>query len=188
MSAYDLPTSLTIGGVGFPIRSGWRAIVDILVACGDSELDDETKALVLLQIMFPEWEKIPESCIPEALEKACAFIDCGQKDDGKPRPKMIDWEQDAPIIIPEVNKVAGREVRIDPNIHWWTFFGFFMEILNIYSIVLCLLRVMSSECTLPVLKFQGKYHVSNQKNYIYSLTETHYIIFKYNIALYSVLF
>lgn len=128
MSAYDLPTSLTIGGVGVPIRYGWRAIVDILVACGDPELDDETKALVLLQIMFPEWEKIPESCIPEALEKACAFIDCGQKDDGKPRPKMIDWEQDAPIIIPEVNKVAGREVRIDPNIHWWTFFGWFMGI------------------------------------------------------------
>jgi hypothetical protein len=41
---------------------------------------------------------------------------------------MIDWEQDAPIIIPEINKVAGKEVRLDPNIHWWTFFGWFMGI------------------------------------------------------------
>ncbi len=128
MSAYDLPTSLIIGGVGFPIRSGWRAIVDILMACADPELDEETKALVMLQIFYPGWADIPESSISEAIEKACSFIDCGQKDDGKPRPKMIDWAQDAPIIIPEVNKIAGREVRIDPNIHWWTFFGWFMGI------------------------------------------------------------
>lgn len=100
----------------------------MLMACSDPELDDEAKAAVLLQIIYPGWREIPESNIQEALEKACAFIDCGQKDDGKPKPKMIDWEQDAPIIIPEVNKVAGREIRLDPNIHWWTFFGWFMGI------------------------------------------------------------
>lgn len=128
MIGYDLPTSLTIGGVEFRIRFGWRAIVDILMACADPELDDETKAGVMLQIFYPDWGKIPDNAIMEAVEQACAFIDCGQRDDGKPKPKMIDWEQDAPIIIPEVNKVAGREVRIDPNIHWWTFFGWFMGI------------------------------------------------------------
>lgn len=128
MNAYDLPTSLTIGEVGYSIRSGWRAAVDILMACADPELDDDMKAGVMLQILFPDWEMIPAEHLQEAVEKACAFIDCGQRDDGKSRPKMIDWAQDAPIIIPEINKVSGREVRIDPNIHWWTFFGWFMGI------------------------------------------------------------
>lgn len=128
MTAYDLPTSLTIGGVGFPIRYGWRAVVDVLRACADPELDEETKAVVMLQIIYPGWKNIPEECAQEAIEKACGFIDCGQRDDGKPKPKMIDWDQDAAIIIPEVNKVSGREVRLDPNIHWWTFFGWFMGI------------------------------------------------------------
>ncbi len=128
MNAYDLPTSLTIGEVGFPIRSGWRAAVDILMACADPELDDDMKVSVMLQILFPGWKDIPEEHLQEAVDKACAFLDCGQKDDGKPRPKMIDWEQDAAIIIPEINKVSGREVRVDPNIHWWTFFGWFMGI------------------------------------------------------------
>ncbi|MBO5837282.1 MAG: hypothetical protein J6Q92_05250 [Oscillospiraceae bacterium] len=128
MMAYDLPTSLTIGGVEHPIRYNWRAILDILFACADPDLNDECKALCLLQIFYPEWEKIPDADLQEACMKACEFIDCGQKDDGKPKPKMIDWEQDAPIIIPEINKVAGREVRLDPNIHWWTFFGWFMGI------------------------------------------------------------
>ena len=63
-----------------------------------------------------------------AYEKACVFIDCGMKDDGKPRPRTIDWEQDAVIIIPAVNNVAHTEIRALSYLHWWTFFGYFMEI------------------------------------------------------------
>ena len=128
MNAYDLPTSLTIGEVDYPIRYGWREVLDILAACADPELDEQGKAFCMLAILFPNWREIPSEKLPEACEKACAFIDCGQKDDGKPKPKMIDWEQDASIIIPEINKVAGREVRLDPDLHWWTFFGWFMGI------------------------------------------------------------
>ena len=40
----------------------------------------------------------------------------------------MDWEQDAPIIIPAVNKVMGKEVRLIPYLHWWTFMGAYMEI------------------------------------------------------------
>lgn len=128
MNAYDLPTSLTIGGVGYAIRYSWRAVLDALIACADPALDDQGKAECVLKIIYPAWQKIPPEHIQEALEKACEFIDCGQKDDGKPKPKMIDWEADAPIIIPEINKVACREVRTNPNVHWWTFFGWFMGI------------------------------------------------------------
>lgn len=128
MMAYDLPTSLYIGEVEHPIRYNWRAILDILAACADPELDDAGKTLCVLQIFYPNWDKIPTERLQEACQKACDFIDCGQKDDGKPKPKMIDWEQDATIIIPEINKVAGKEVRLDPDIHWWTFFGWFMGI------------------------------------------------------------
>lgn len=126
MSAYDLPTSLTIGGVGYHIRYNWRAILDILIACADPELDEQHKAYCMLHIFYPDFEKIPAEHWEEACKKACEFIDCGQKDDGRPKPKMIDWEQDASIIIPEINKIAGKEVRLYPDIHWWTFFGWFM--------------------------------------------------------------
>lgn len=128
MTAYDLPTSLVIGEVEHPIRYNWRAVMDILAACNDPELDDNAKAICMLQILYPNWRDIPQEHIQEACQKACEFIDCGQKDDGRPKPRMIDWEQDAPLIIPEINKVAGREVRLDPGIHWWTFFGWFTGI------------------------------------------------------------
>ena len=41
---------------------------------------------------------------------------------------MIDWEQDAPIIVPAVNSVAHTEVRSVEYMHWWTFWGYFMEV------------------------------------------------------------
>lgn len=128
MSCYDLPHSVIIGGVEYRIRYSWRAVIDILAACADPELDEQCKAMCMLQIFYPDWDTIPCEYWPEACEKACEFIDCGQKDDGKPKPKIIDWEHDAPIIIPEVNKIAGFEVRSNPDIHWWTFFGWFMGI------------------------------------------------------------
>ncbi len=31
------------------------------------------------------------------------------------------------MIVPAVNKVAGKEIRTVPYMHWWTFFGYFME-------------------------------------------------------------
>lgn len=128
MGVYDLPTSLEIGEVVFPIRYGWRAVMDIFAAYADPELDDEMKTEIMLQILFPDWERIPPQCMAETVEKACGFLDCGMKPDTKNRPQTMDWEQDAAIIIPAINSVAGREIRLDPDIHWWTFFGWYMSI------------------------------------------------------------
>lgn len=128
MICYELPTSLNIKGVEYAIRTDFRAILDILIACNDSDLDTQGKGIVMLKILFVDWDKLPLQHIEEACRKACDFIDCGQKDDGKLHPKMIDWEQDAAIIIPAVNNVAHTEVRAVPYLHWWTFLGYFMEI------------------------------------------------------------
>ena len=128
MSAYELPTSLVIGGVGYSIRSDYRAVLDILIALNDNELDERDKSYVMLKIMYEKCEEIPPEHWEEALQKASEFIDCGQRDDGKKHPKTVDWEQDANIIIPAVNKVAHTEIRAVPYMHWWTFMSYYMEI------------------------------------------------------------
>lgn len=128
MGVYDLPTSLKIGEVDFPIRYGWRAAMDIFAAFSDPELDEEMKTETMMQILFPDYLKIPPGRMQEAVEKACEFLDCGMKQEKKHRPRTMDWEQDAAIIIPAINQVAGREIRLDPDIHWWTFFGWYMSI------------------------------------------------------------
>ena len=129
MTGYELPTSLNVGGVDCSIRTDFRAIIDILMVWNDPELDDDRcRALVMLQILYVDFDKIDQSYWNEAVEKACEFIDCGQKPDSKKRPRLMDWEQDASLIIPAVNKVAHTEVRALPYLHWWTFMAYFMEI------------------------------------------------------------
>lgn len=128
MTAYDLPTSLKIGEVDYSIRYGWRAAMDIFAAFNDPDLDQEMRTEVLLRILFPEWQKIPHNLMPEAIKKGCEFLDCGVKPDKKNQPRTMDWEQDAGLIIPAINAVSGKEVRADPNVHWWTFFGWYMSI------------------------------------------------------------
>lgn len=128
MIGYELPTSLNVGGVDFAIRTDFRAILDILIACNDPELTDEEKSWVLLEIIYPECDSIPTEHLEEACKKASDFIDCGHKDDGKHHPKLVDWEQDAPLIIPAINKVAHTEIRSTPQLHWWTFVSYYMEI------------------------------------------------------------
>lgn len=128
MSVWELPTSLEIGGVGFPIRSDFRAILDILKYFQDPDYEDDEKMMICLAILFPDWEDIPQEHVNEAVEKAYEFIDAGNTPDGKPSPHIMDWEQDAPLIIPAINRVVGQEVRTLPFLHWWTFLGAYMEI------------------------------------------------------------
>lgn len=133
-SAWEFPTSLNIGGVEYEIRTDYRAVLDLLTALNDPELTDEDENLtaymqsqVILQIMFPDCDSIPPEHIQEALDKIVEFIDMGISDDRK-KPKTMDWEQDAPILVPAINKVLNCEIRAQKYIHWWTFLGAYMEI------------------------------------------------------------
>lgn len=138
MNAYDLPTSLCVSGVSYPIRSDFRVVLDILVAMSDPDMEAWEKQEVMFQILYPDWESIPANAYTEACEKAVEFIDYTIPD-SRPKPRTMDWEQDAAIIIPAVNKVAGREVRAAEYLHWWTFLGYFMEIEDgIFSQVLAI--------------------------------------------------
>ena len=133
-SAWEFPTSLNIGGVDYEIRTDYRAVLDLLPALNDPELEDEDKNVtaymqsqVILQIMFPNCDEIPAEHIQDALDKVAEFIDMGISDESK-KPKTMDWEQDATIIIPAVNKVLNTEIRAVQYMHWWTFLGAYMEI------------------------------------------------------------
>jgi hypothetical protein len=133
-SAWEFPTSLNIGGVDYEIRTDYRAVLDLLTALNDEELMDADpqieaymKSRVILEIMFPQCDDIPEEYMQEALDKVIEFIDMGITEDSK-KPKTMDWEQDAPILIPAINKVLNTEIRAQKYIHWWTFLGAYMEI------------------------------------------------------------
>lgn len=126
---YTLPTSVEINGQEYEVRSDFRAILDILEAINDVELDDQERAAVVLDIFYPGFEDMPSDDYEGAIAKCMWFINCGQENDtGKKPKKLVDWQQDFPVIVAPVNRVMGTEVRLLDYLHWWTFIGAYQEI------------------------------------------------------------
>ncbi len=128
MSAWELPTSLTIGDVGFAINTDFRTVLHVLSVFNDPEYEPDEQAAVCIRVMVRDWERLPAEGYREALEALTAFIDGPGVREDRPRPRTMDWEQDAPLLIPAINRVLGQEVRALPYLHWWTFLGAYMEI------------------------------------------------------------
>lgn len=131
MSSWKLPDTLEVAGTVYHIRTDFRDILTILNALGDPDLPDNAKVEVMLIILYEDFDSMPEADIEEAVQKGMKFINHAPDDD-KPdtkKPTLMDWEQDADMIIPAINKVAGvGDVRSLPYLHWWTFLGYYMEI------------------------------------------------------------
>ena len=128
--AWYLPKKIEFGGRSWDIRSDFRDVLTILTAFDDPELKEGEKLYTALKIFYKDFDDIPKSLYEEAYKQFMVFVDHGaeKKDQGKRSPRMMDWEQDAGILFPAVNKVAGKEVRELEYLHWWTFTGYFMEI------------------------------------------------------------
>ena len=125
---YDLPKSLSVCGSEYEIRSDYRAVLDICTALSDSELTDQEKAFTALDIMFPAFEEMPPEHYQEAVKQCFWFINCGDGDQNKKAPKLMDWEHDFKHIVAPINRVMGQEIRSIPYLHWWSFISAYYEI------------------------------------------------------------
>lgn len=161
MAAWNLPVTLNVAGTEYEIREDFRAALDILAAFNDEALSENEKIKATIEILY--YPIIPpEECLQEAFDKALWFIDCGIKQDDTPKPRTMDWEKDAPIIFPAVNKVAGFETRYGKVIHWWTFYGWFMEIDDgLFSQVLSVRQKLAKGKKLD--KWEREFLNNNQK-------------------------
>lgn len=129
MSPWELPTALEAGGARYAIRTDFRVALYLLDVLADPDYEPDEKGAICLRVLFTDWQDIPRERWGDALEQAAVYLDGGRAiPDGKRRPRTVDWAQDAPIILPAVNKVLGREVRAMEHLHWWTFLGAYMEI------------------------------------------------------------
>lgn len=136
MSVYGLPTEITFSdGSSAPIRNrgDYRVVLDCFEVLNDNELDKEERSLVSLIIFLEDMETIDDLTslydINEALTQMYHFFNCGQTYfDEIGKPKLMDWKSDSTLIFSAINNVAGREVRADEYLHWWTFNGLYMSI------------------------------------------------------------
>ena len=125
MTPWELPETAEIGGVKYEINTDYRDIFEIMKQLENPDNPEYLRWHIAIALFYEG--EIPKEHELEAMEYLAAFISCGEKDT-KPGPKLLDWEQDARVIVADVNKVAGTEIRALPYLHWWTFLAFFQAI------------------------------------------------------------
>ena len=133
-SLWEFPKSINVCRVNYEIRSDYRDVLNIINALNDPDTlgdsEQETAIIrgsIMLEIMYVDFQNIPQEHLEEALKCAKEFIDMGITEDSK-KPRIMDWEQDAHAIIPAINKTLNTEIRACEYLHWWTFLGAYMEI------------------------------------------------------------
>lgn len=127
-AAWELPTSASINGTEYAIRTDFRAVLDMLEVLEDPALTDGERGLLAMQIFYPEFDDMPRADHKAAAEFLVYFIAGGEMRAQQPRQKLADWHRDFPIIIAPVNRVLGFEARAAEHVHWWTFLSAYAEI------------------------------------------------------------
>lgn len=126
---YDLPSSVEIDGVSHNIRKrgDFRVVLDSIAALNDLDLKDEEKLYCATYIFYEDCNELRD--MKEAVRQMMIFINLGEEEsDSKPRPQLMDWEQDFKIIVAPINRVVGQEIRSMEYLHWWTFISAYYEI------------------------------------------------------------
>lgn len=133
---YEIPTKIFIEGEEFPIRNNgdYRMVLDCFKALQDAELNPKERVFCSLLIFYENINSIADiNKFPDlevAVKEMYNFFNCGKDQSVGKRMKhrLIDWDKDSQMICSAINKVANKEVRAEPYIHWWTFMGYYSAV------------------------------------------------------------
>lgn len=133
---YEIPTKIFIEGEEFPIRNrgDYRMVLDCFKALQDAELNPKERVFCSLLIFYEDINSIADiNKFPDletAVKEMYNFFNCGKDQSVGKRMKhrLIDWDKDSQMICSAINKVANKEVRAEPYIHWWTFMGYYSAV------------------------------------------------------------
>lgn len=131
---FELPTSVKVGERTLSIRNNgdYRVIIDCMTALDDYELSDSERVYASLIVFYEDLNSLEDVAgvdIEEAVKQMFWFINCGKPESPtRDAVKLIDWEQDEQLISSAINKVVGKELRLEPYVHWWTFMGYYSSV------------------------------------------------------------
>ena len=119
---WQLPVTKKFGMQSFDLHADYREILEIFSVLEDPDLPEPVRWRIAMGLFYEQ--PVPWEHRQAAMEYLAFFLRGGQPE-GKPGPKLLDWQQDADAIIAGVNQAAGQEVRALPFVHWWTFLSWF---------------------------------------------------------------
>ena len=124
MNRWELPEVLEIGGAAYAVHADFRDVLEVIQWLTGEE-EETLRTYVALKLFFQDWDSVPPQHQQQAANQMMVFLNGGTEDNSPPSPRLLDWEQDQSLIVADVNKVAGCEIRALPFVHWWTFLAWF---------------------------------------------------------------
>ena len=123
---FDLPSTVTISGIEYPVRTDFRTILEIFVMLDDPDLTDADKTEALLRMFYVNRPEDPTA----ALQAFTDFVDPRQavKSPATHSTRLIDWSQDFDLMVAPINHILGFECRAADYLHWRTFLAAYLEI------------------------------------------------------------
>lgn len=122
---WSLPERLFVAGQERDIRADFRDVLRVIELLERPSLYPEGRLYLALRMFYPKLDEIPQQNWRQAADAMMEFLAGGREDEGPSGPKLLDWQQDADLILSDVNRVAGKEIRAEVFVHWWTFLGWF---------------------------------------------------------------
>ena len=121
MDLWQLPERAAFGDHTFPHRTDYRQMLKIIKVLEDQRKPPLFRWFVALELFY--LDPIPRHLEGEAMAYLRSFLSCGREE--TPGPKLLDWDVDAAAIIADISAVAGRDIRSDEALHWWSFLSLF---------------------------------------------------------------
>lgn len=135
-----LPKKVEVDGVYYKIDTDFRTALSVMDMYNDGALSAYDKHIIAIKTMYTTRNKsgklvtnIPENIVGAA-EALVAFLNGSRLEDEsneevssaseeKSKIPILDYYEDEKLLFSAVNKVAGKEVRAEKYMHWWTFIG-----------------------------------------------------------------
>jgi len=124
-----LPDTIEIDGEDFPINSGFRPCIRIILAFEDEELTSAEKQVILLRNIY----KVMPDNTEEAIHQGAIFLNGGEvssEDEGvTPRLRLYSFQKDAKYIFAAFRQTHGIDLELT-DMHWWKFLALFDDLGN----------------------------------------------------------
>ena len=125
---WTLPETVHFADTDWRVYTDFRDVLEILRwldGSADPALTDSERWYVALALFYRDFSLIPPVQYREACEAMATFVQAGRPDGGPCAPRLMDWQQDAPLIAAGIGRAAGQDVRTLPYLHWWSFLALF---------------------------------------------------------------
>lgn len=125
---WTLPTRAVIEDRVYQIHSDYRDILELmrwLDGTADPALDQDERWYLAMRLFYPDFAAMPRQDWPAATDFLVYFLTAGRPEPAPAAPRLMDWQQDAPLIAAGIQAATGRDVRALPYLHWWSFLSAF---------------------------------------------------------------